>query len=138
MTRSIAHGVSLSSVPPDRGFIFLRDFTQLSKMPPRRSVRRARRQRDRSLVGYIVTWDVDSGDLLECTRVRRFVFGHTVSANGKTYRYPGFVELDGVRYLGQSVVFAARYRLDAIRGFLRANRVEYVVSNATLGSILPN
>jgi len=85
-----------------------------------------------------VTWDVDSGDLLQCTRVRRFVFGHKVSANGKTYRYPGFVELDGVRYIGQSVVFVARYRLDAIRGFLRANRVEYVVSNATLGSILPN
>ncbi|TLZ74064.1 MAG: hypothetical protein E6K14_03945 [Methanobacteriota archaeon] len=85
-----------------------------------------------------MTWDVDSGDLLQCMRVRRFVFGHTVSANGKTYRYPGFVELDGVRYLGQSVLFVAHDRIEAIRGFLRANRVEHVVSNATLGSILPN
>ena len=115
-----------------------RVFTQLSKMPHRRSVRRARRQRDRFLVGYIVTWDVDSANLLQCTRVRRFVFGHTVSANGKTYRYPGFVELEGVRYLGQSVLFVARDRLEAVRGFLRANGVEHVVSNATLGSILPN
>src|SRR6266571_5112897 len=107
-------------------------------MPPRRSVRRARRAESRTLAGYIVTWDVDSGNLLQCTRVRRFVFGHTVSANGKTYRYPGFVELDGVRYLGQSVLFVTRDRLEILRGFLRANAVEYVVSNATLGSILPN
>src|SRR2546426_6847381 len=65
-------------------------------MPPR-SVRRARREKSRALAGYIVTWDVDSGNLLQCTRVRRFIFGHTVSTNGKTYHYPGFVELDGVR-----------------------------------------
>ncbi len=90
------------------------------------------------MVGYIVTWDVDSEDLLQCTRVRRFVFGHSVSVNGKTYRYAGFVELDGVRYLGQSVLFVSREHLDALRGFLRSNRVEHVVSTATLGSILPN
>lgn len=85
-----------------------------------------------------MTWDVDSGNLRQCTRVRRFVFGHTVSVNGKTYRYPGFVELDGVRYLGQSVLFVDRTRLESIQGFLRANRVEHVVSTAILGSILPN
>ncbi len=44
------------------------------------------------MAGYIITWDVDSRDFRQCTRVRRFVFGHAVSVDGKTYRYPGFVE----------------------------------------------
>ncbi len=107
-------------------------------MPLCRSVRRARNQKSRSLAGYIVTWDVDSANAVQCARVRRFVFGQTVSANGKTYRYPGFVELEGVRYLGQSVLFVARDRLEALRLFLRANAVDYGVSEAAMGSILPN
>jgi hypothetical protein len=107
-------------------------------MPPLRSVRRARRQKSRTVVGYVVTWDVDSADVSQCTRVRRFVFGQSVSVNGKEYRYPGFVELDGVRYLGQSVLFVARGRLEALRAFLRSNGVDHVVSEATLGPILPN
>ena len=107
-------------------------------MPPLRSVRCARRQKGRSLVGFVVTWDVDSADMIQCTRVRRYVFGQTVSVNGKVYRYSGFVELDGVRYLGQSVLFVARDRLEALRGFLRSNGVDHVVSEATLGPILPN
>lgn len=107
-------------------------------MRPRRSVHRARRQQSRNLVGLIVTWDVDSGNPLQCTRARRFIFGHTVSVNGKTYHYPGYVELDGVRYLGQSVQFVIRDRLDALRVFLRANGVEHVVSEATMGRILVN
>ncbi len=107
-------------------------------MPPRRSVRRARRQQSRRLAGYIVTWDVDSGNPLQCTRVRRFIFGHTVSVNGKTYHYPGYVELHGVRYLGQSVLFVDGDRLDALRGFLRANGVEHVISEAAMGRILAN
>ena len=81
---------------------------------------------------------MDSGNLLQCTRVRRFIFGHTVSTNGKTYHYPGLVELDGVRYLGQSVLFVARERLDPLRGFFRANGVEHVTSEATMGRILAN
>ncbi len=107
-------------------------------MPPRRSVRRARRAESRTLAGYIVTWDVDSGNLLQCTRVRRFIFGQTVRTKGKAYRYPGFVELDGVRYLGQSVLFVNREHLDGLQGFLRANGVEHVVSEATMGRILTN
>ena len=89
-------------------------------------------------MGSIVTWDVDSHNLSQCTRVRRFVFGHTVSVNGKTYRYPGLVELAGVRYLGQSVLFVTRERLEALQPFLRLNGVDHVVSEATLGPILPN
>src|SRR5690348_16145611 len=107
-------------------------------MPARRSVRRARREKSRALTGYIVTWDVDSSNLLQCSRVRRFIFGHTVSSNGKTYHYAGFVELDGVRYLGQSVLFVDQAHLDRLREFLRANGVEHVVSEAAMGRILAN
>ena len=81
---------------------------------------------------------MDSGDLLQCTRVRRFIFGQPVSSNGKTYHYAGFVELDGVRYLGQSVLFVDRARLGPLRAFLRANRVDHVISEAAMGRILAN
>ena len=107
-------------------------------MVQRRSVRRARRETSRTLAGFIVTWDVDSGNLLQCTRVRRFIFGHTVSTNGKTYRYSGFVEHEGVRYLGQSVLFVDREQLDPLREFLCANGAEHVISEATMGRILSN
>src|SRR5439155_7857406 len=100
---------------PMGGLRFGSLFTQSSKMVQRRSVRRARRETSRTLAGFIVTWDVDSGNLLQCTRVRRFIFGHTVSTNGKTYHYSGFVEHDGVRYLGQSVLFVDREQLDPLR-----------------------
>ena len=104
----------------------------------RRSVRRARRETSRALSGFIVTWDVDSGNLVQCTRVRRFIVGHTVSTNGKTYHYSGFVEHEGVRYLGQSVLFVPPDQLDLLREFLRSNGVEHVTSEATMGRILSN
>ena len=85
-----------------------------------------------------MTWDVDSANPRQCARVRRFVFGHTVAVNGRIYHYPGFVELDGVRYLGQSVLFVTYPRLEALRVFLRSEGVDHVVTEATLGSILPN
>jgi hypothetical protein len=107
-------------------------------MPCRRSVRRARRQKSRNLIGYVVTWDVDSSDLGQCARLGRYVFGQSVTVNGRTYRYPGFVELEGVRYLGQSVLFVERRHLGALRSFLRSNEVDHVISEATLGPILPN
>jgi len=65
------------------------------------------RQRSRES-GFIVTWDVDSKDRPTTAHVYRFVYGDTTRANGRTYRYPGFVEKEGVRYLGQSVLFAAK------------------------------
>ena len=89
-------------------------------------------------MGYVVTWDVDSADVVQCTRVRRYVFGQTVSVHGKVSRYPGFVELEGVRYLGQSVLFVTRDRLESLRGFLRSNGVDHVVSEAAMRPILPN
>jgi len=50
----------------------------------------------------------------------------------------GIRELDGVRYLGQSLLFVDRARLARLREFLRANGVEHVISEATLGRILAN
>jgi hypothetical protein len=102
------------------------------------SVSRARSQRSTTRDGFILTWDVDSRDASECTRLRRFIFGQTVSVNGKAYRYPGFVEQEGVRYLGQSVLFVTRERLTPLRGFLRSNGIGHVVTVARLGSILPS
>src|SRR2546428_12363758 len=104
----VESGFSLSRSSPDGGLTFGCAFTQLSKMGSRRSVRRARRETSRALSGFIVTWDVNSGNTLQCTRVRRFIFSHTVSTNGKTYHYSGFEERAGVRDLGQSELCVER------------------------------
>lgn len=102
-----------------------------------RSVRRVRRQRSSRLAGFIVTWDVNSEDSAQCARLRRFVYGHAVRVNGREYRYAGFVELDGVRYLGQSVLFVTPIRLQMLREFLKRNGVDQAVVEATLGAVLP-
>lgn len=91
-------------------------------------VRRGKRLR--GCYGHIVTYDVNSADHRQTDRVRWFVLGRTVQVNGKTYNYPGFVELDGVRYLGQSVLFVRADRLRALRGFLRTSGVSFDVSEA--------
>ena len=83
--------------------------------------------------GYIVTWDVDSLDKTTSNRLFYFVFGHTVRSNGQTYRYPGFVERDGVRYLGQSVVFVGPHQIGELTRFLGRNRVDHDCVAATLG-----
>lgn len=96
-------------------------------------MRRARHERPGRLTGYVVTWDVDSRDRRTCASVRRFVFGEKVSASGRTYRYPGFVERKDVRYLGQSVLFVSEDNLRSIRSFFRKAGVEHHVTPATLG-----
>lgn len=48
------------------------------------------------------------------------------------YPYPGLVEREGVRYLGQSVLFVTAPNLAALREFLRDLAVEHVVTPATL------
>src|SRR5207245_6764655 len=50
--------------PPPMELTFGCGFTQLSKMPAGKSVRRARRETSRAREGYIVTWDVDSSNLV--------------------------------------------------------------------------
>jgi hypothetical protein len=102
-----------------------------------RSVRRARRQRASSREGFIVTWDVDSRDAGQCARVRRFVFGYTLQPGERRYRYPGFLEKEGVRYLGQSVLFVPGALLPDLLAFLEGQRVERVVTPASLGAVMP-
>jgi hypothetical protein len=102
------------------------------------SVRRARRQLGRFLSGFLVTWDVDSRDPSMCAQVRRFIFGITVTVREKSYRYSGFVEREGVRYVGQSVLFVTPDRLGELRAFLRSRGVDHVAMHATIGSVFPN
>lgn len=102
-----------------------------------RSIRRARRQRSAGLDGFIVTWDVDSGDASQCGRVRRFIFGYELRHGDRAYRYRGFVEREGVRYLGQSVLFVTPESLPALVAFLRAQGVDHVITSAWLGAVMP-
>jgi len=83
-----------------------------------------------------VTWDVDSSNKAQCARVRRFVFGETSKKNGKEYRYAGFLEGEGVRYIGQSVLFVTPSRLETLRDFLAANAVNHVVTQGSLGAVV--
>lgn len=55
---------------------------------------------------------------------------------GKGYRYAGFVERKGVRYLGQSVLFVTPARLAELEASLEAEGIETVVSEAVLGRII--
>ncbi len=102
------------------------------------SVRRVRRQKSGGLVGYIVTWDADSADGAACSRLRRFVFGYVSVKAGRAYRYPGFLDRPGVRYLGQSVVFAPADALPVLRSYLAGEGIDHVVILASIGAILPN
>ena len=102
-------------------------------MPARSaSVRRARKQRPTHLTGFIVTWDVDSRDKPVCGRLHRFIFGYVLAKNGREYRYAGFIDRPGVRYLGQSVLFVIPELLSELRQFLDANRIEHVTISASI------
>lgn len=85
-----------------------------------------------------MTWDVDSRDASQCARLRRFVFGYGINQGGRAYRYRGFVEREGVRYLGQSVLFVPGESLPLLLAFLRAEGVEHVITNAWLGAVMPS
>ncbi len=85
-----------------------------------------------------MTWDVDSRDASQCARVRRFVFGYRLNHGGRAYRYPGFVEREGVRYLGQSVLFVTQESLPPLLEFLRAQRVDHAITSAWLGAVMPS
>ncbi len=85
------------------------------------------------MIGFIVTWDVDSRDARMCGRVRRFVFGYRTTAANRSYPHEGFVYREGVRYLGQSVLFVTRPRFEELRTFLHGAGVEHHVTTATVG-----
>src|SRR6266536_5133077 len=97
------------------------------------SVRRARRQKGVRQTGFIVTWDVDSRDRSLCARLHRFVFGYVLEKSGRKYGYPGFVEREGVRYLGQSVLFVRPSLLAEIEAFLSAMRIDHEATPASVG-----
>ncbi len=97
-------------------------------------MRRVRKGQQRGAEsGYIVTWDINSADRPAARRLYHFVFGETVSSRGRTYTYPGFVEKDGVRYLGQSVLFVRPHLLREIDAFLSRSGIEHEATRATLG-----
>ena len=83
--------------------------------------------------GFIVTWDVNSTDRAVAHRLQRFVYGDTVRSNGREYRYPGFIEKTGVRYLGQSVIFVRPNLLGELIDFLSRTRIEHEVTAAAVG-----
>ena len=93
---------------------------------------RAGKSRGR-LDGFIVTWDVDSRDRAACARLQRFVYGYTLVNEGRTYRYPGFVEREGVRYLGQSVLLVRKDLVaDLTRGLVGIG-VDFDVDRGSAG-----
>lgn len=85
------------------------------------------------LSGFLVTWDVDSRDRAVCRRLQRFVYGSSVGANGRTYRYPGVVDREGVRYLGQSVLLVRSEVLPVIVKGLTELGVEFEIDQASVG-----
>lgn len=84
---------------------------------------------------FVVTWDVDSHDPAMCGLLKRFVFGQRLRQGGREYRYPGFVEREGVRYLGQSVLFVVPARKAEIETFLGQHGIPHHILSGTLGTV---
>ena len=68
--------------------------------------------------GFLVTWDVDSRDRSSADRIAAFLWGKRVRGRDREYVYQGFIGSEGVRYLGQSVLFVLPHRLEELRAFL--------------------
>lgn len=100
------------------------------------SVRRARRAEATPHRGFVITWDVDNRDASVTARLRRFVFGYVSRKNCRNYRYRGFVEREGVRYLGQSVLFVLPQELEGLLTFLQGHGVAHVVTEASVGAVV--
>ncbi len=84
-------------------------------------------QRNRGL--EIVSYDIAGHDKHTSVEIARFVFGTRTKARVrggvKEYRYPGFIEKDGVVWLGQSVFLLTPTRSRELRDFLGTRRVAY-------------
>jgi hypothetical protein len=100
------------------------------------SVRRVERERDASVSGYLVTWDVDGRDGSQCAKVRRFVFGYTTRFDGKAYAHEGFVAKEGVTYVGQSTLCVTEARLEELRSFLNSAGAMHIVRPGWAGPVL--
>ena len=79
--------------------------------------------------GFLASWDVDSADRATAFRLWSFLFGRTVRVDGREYEYEGFVWKDGVRYIGQSVVFVLPHRLSELVNFLSAHGIDHDIDS---------
>ena len=77
--------------------------------------------------GFVVTWDVDGRVRLATGRLWSFLFGRRVKVGLREDRYEGVVWREGVRYIGQSVVFVLPHRLAELTSFLNANKVDHEI-----------
>lgn len=82
--------------------------------------------------GFVVTWDVDSADRSASFRIWAFLFGRRIRTGDREYAYEGFVWKDGVRYLGQSVVFVLPHRLPEILEVLGRCGIDHEVDTGIL------
>ena len=84
-------------------------------------------QRSRGL--EIVSYDIAGHDRRTSVEIARFVFGTRTKARirgcVKEYRYPGFIEKEGVVWLGQSVFLLTPQRSRELRDFLGTRSVAY-------------
>lgn len=103
-------------------------------MARKTTMRRVRKGKERRPeAGFIVTWDVNSADKAACNRLFRFLYGDTTRSNGRIYRYPGFIEKECVRYLGQSVIFVIPRLRSEIRDALVRLGIDHEATPARLG-----
>ncbi len=77
--------------------------------------------------GFVVTWDVDSADRSASYAIWLFLFGRRLRLNGQEYHYEGFVWKDGVRYMGQSVVFVLPHRLAELVSILASHGIDHEI-----------
>ena len=82
--------------------------------------------------GFLVTWDVDSADRTAAYRIWSFLFGRKLEVDGREYGYEGFVWKDGVRYLGQSVVFVLPHRLADLLSLLAPSGIDHEVDSGII------
>lgn len=80
-----------------------------------------------------MTWDVDSRNRALCARLQRFIYGYALVSDGRTYRYPGIIALEGVRYLGQSVLLVRTEVLPKVVEGLTELGVEFDLDQASVG-----
>ena len=85
------------------------------------------------LTGFVVTWDVDSRDGAICRRLQRFIYGYETTWEGRMYRHRGFIEGEGVRYLGQSVLLVRQDRMPELMSGLSRLGVDFEVDQASVG-----
>lgn len=83
--------------------------------------------------GFLVSWDLDARDRSAAMKVYHFVFGREEHVNGVTYRYSGFVDEPGVRYLGQSVLLVPQDRVSQLKAFLDRLGVSNEAIRAVIG-----